>query len=288
MLKLLSWTPATTALLVRASMAFDGGPFLEERRLRERLQALGDAGLVRTWSSAHSGGGLQNYYKLTVSGFQILYGADAAVPPRAFFSEISPALFEHTLTLAEVIVETVRACHSRRVTILRFHRENELQFTAGDETVQPDCFFQFGLAGRHFNVAIEVDLSNETLDSPNIKSLRRKLRTYDTYQELVLSQWREHGRTWERPRLRIAVLTKSIDRAYHILALARDIAVNKSRRLVYAATLDQYFGTNDPVQSSLFLDHDGYWHPLVNLHPTSRPLLASVRLPDRFPQTLAI
>ena len=62
LLRLLSWTPATTAQLLRASDAFEGGRFLDERRLRERLQALGEEGIVRAWSAAHAGGGLQKYY----------------------------------------------------------------------------------------------------------------------------------------------------------------------------------------------------------------------------------
>src|SRR5712692_6528505 len=84
LLRLLSWTPATTALLVRASASFDGGPFIDERRLRERLQALGEAGVVRCWTRAQAGGGLQNYYKLTPLGFDMLSGSDAERPPRAF------------------------------------------------------------------------------------------------------------------------------------------------------------------------------------------------------------
>src|SRR5262245_62142829 len=126
MLRLLSWTPATTALLFRASTTFDGELFPDERRLRERLQALCDAGFVRSWSSAHASGGLQNYYKVTPIGFALLYGAEAPQPPRAFFSEVSPSLFEHTFRLADVIVETMCACFARRVTIDQFTRENEL------------------------------------------------------------------------------------------------------------------------------------------------------------------
>src|SRR4051794_27840438 len=106
MLRLLSWTPATTALLSRASTTFEGGVFTDERRLRERLQALTKAGLVRSWSTAQSGGGLQNYYKLTPLGFDMLCGIDAPRPSRAFFAEVSPSFFVHTFRLAEVIVET--------------------------------------------------------------------------------------------------------------------------------------------------------------------------------------
>ena len=122
LLRLLSWTTATTALLVRASSTFEGGPYTDERRLRERLQTLSEAGVIRSWSTAHAGGGLQNYYKLTPLGFELVYGVDTPQPPRAFFSEVSASLFEHTFRLAEVIVETVRACLARRITISRFIR----------------------------------------------------------------------------------------------------------------------------------------------------------------------
>src|SRR5438876_387471 len=102
LLRLLSWTPATTALIMRANGTFDGGAFLDERRLRERLQALCDGGIVRFWSAAQAGGGLQNYYKLTLLGFELLYGPETTPPSRAYFAEVSPALFAHTFRLAEV------------------------------------------------------------------------------------------------------------------------------------------------------------------------------------------
>ena len=58
LLQLLSWTPATTMLLLQASSTFAGGSFTDERRLRERLQTLERAGFVRHWSTATIGGGL--------------------------------------------------------------------------------------------------------------------------------------------------------------------------------------------------------------------------------------
>ena len=45
-LQLLDLTPATAAHVRKASVTFDGEPFRDERRVRERLQVLGDAGLV--------------------------------------------------------------------------------------------------------------------------------------------------------------------------------------------------------------------------------------------------
>src|SRR5437773_2102132 len=96
LLRLLSWTPATTTLLLRASSAFEGGAFADERRLRERLQSLSEAGVVRSWPTAYAASGLQNYYKLTPLGFDLVCGAEAARPSRTFFSEVAPSLVEHT------------------------------------------------------------------------------------------------------------------------------------------------------------------------------------------------
>src|SRR5438093_7575460 len=203
MLRLMSWTPATTALLLRASTTFEGGGFIDERRLRERLQALTEADIVRSWPTAQAGGGLQNYYKLTPLGFDMLCGAEALRPSRAFFAEVSPSLSVHTFRLAEVIVETARCCHARRVTIERFIRENELTFTAGDRHVQPDCFFRLTLSGRAFNLAFEIDNSTASIDAYAVNSIRQKLMTYHAYQELVLAQWHAGGKNWERPRLRV-------------------------------------------------------------------------------------
>src|SRR5436190_3663400 len=59
LLRFLSFTPATTTLLLRVSGALDGDPFTNERRLRERLQELRLAGFVRAWTAAHAGGGSQ-------------------------------------------------------------------------------------------------------------------------------------------------------------------------------------------------------------------------------------
>lgn len=288
LLRLLSWTPATTALLFRASGAFDGGPFADERRLRERLQAMGAARMVRTWSTAQAGGGLQNYYKLTPLGFDMTCGNDAQTPPHTFFAEVAPSLFAHTFRLAEVIVETVRACHARRVTIERFVRENELVFAAGDRQVQPDCFFRLATSGRSFNLAFEIDNSTASIDAHATNSIRQKLMTYQTYQNLLLSQWRDAGKKWERPRFRVVFLTRSVERAYHILTFAAETTAIKSRRLVYAATQESYVTDDQPLHAPIFLDHLGDWQSLVDLHPSAVYTKSPVRLTRRVDSPLAV
>jgi hypothetical protein len=278
LLRLLSWTPATTALLLRASTAFDGEPFSDERRLRERLQALSAAGVVRAWPTAQSGGGLQNYYKLTPSGFSIMYGTEIARPAQAYFAAVSPALFLHTIRLAEVIVETLRACHTRRVTIERFFRENELAFSAGDEQVLPDCFFRLMTGGRAFNLAFEIDNSTESVHSYAANSVQQKLTVYHAYQDRVLSEWLANGKTWERPRFRVVFLTQSQARAYHILSLAEETTRNPSRLLVYAAVHASFVADRDPLFAPLFLDHVGHWQSLIDMHPTAPHQKAPVRI----------
>lgn len=279
LLRLLSLTPATTRLLLRASAAFDDGPFADERRLRERLMVLGEAGFVRSWPAASGSRGLANVYKLTPLGFEILNGVEAVKPPRTFFTEVSPSLFDHTMRLAEVIVEVTRACHARRVTIERFYRENELTFKAGDEQTQPDCFVRLRAGGRFFNLAFEIDNSTESLDSPAANSVRRKLATYQAYQDRLLTQWLAGGRNWERPRFRVVFLTRAVERAYHILWFASELARNKSRHLVYAATHESFVTDGDPLHAPIFLDHLGGWQSLIDEHPTATYRKTPVRLP---------
>jgi hypothetical protein len=278
LLRLLSWTPATTALLLRASSSFDGEAFADERRLRERLQSLGKAGMTRAWTSANGRGGLQNYYKLTPLGYEMLFGTDPAKPPRSFFVEVSPSLFAHTFRLAETIVEIVRACHARRVTIVRFFRDGEQTFTAGDQQVQPDGFFRFLAAGKPFNVAIEIDNGTEPVDSRAATSIRQKLAVYHAYQDRLLVQWLAAGKTWERPRFRTVFVSRSIIRSQNILALAAETARHPSRRLVYATTHDAFVTDPDPLFSPILLDHRGEWQSLIDLHPTAPHRKTPVRL----------
>lgn len=279
LLRLLSWTPATTSLLLRASRAFNGGPFIDERRLRERLQALGQAGFTRHWQAALSGGGLQNYYKLTPAGFQTLVGTDVPMPPRAFFMAIAPSHFAHTMKLADVIVTTLCAAFEQRIEIVRYYRENELAFPVGDDQVQPDCFIRFATSGRIFNVAYEIDQGTETIDSPFDHSLRHRLDLYDAYQDQLLRSWAAGDRSWERPRFRVVYLTTGIERAYHILGIAAAVARVRSRQLVLAASQDAYLGAVSPLSTPLFIDHRGAPQSLIDLHPTSTKHRNFVRIP---------
>lgn len=285
LLLLLERTPATSPLIVKASATFAGEPFRDERRARERLQGLTGEGLARAWALAQPGGGVTKCYKLTPHGFAALYGAEIALPPRAYFQDIPLSRLEHTLSLAEVIVHTFVAAHQHRVKVTKFHRENELTLTAGQFTHQPDCHVQLRSGGKTFNVLFELDRSTESVDSYSEQSIRQKILGYEAYQDLVWQQWKSTGEQPPRPYFRVAFLTLSTERAYHILTLARSLAQNPDRRLCYAATLDSYLASSDAVREPLFLDHHGGWQSLVNLHPTTVAIRTRVRLPLRVPTT---
>ena len=191
---------------------------------------------------------------------------------------MTPSLFEHTFRLAEVIVQVVRTAHASHVAIERFIRENELTFAVGDSLVQPDGFFRLRAGERPFNLAFEIDNSTEAIDSYAFNSLRTKVTVYDAYQEQMLAQWRAGGKAWERPRFRVVFLTRSVARAYHILAFAAENTRHKARRLVFAAVYDSFVSEAEPLHSPLFLDHFGVWQSLVDLHPTAAHRKEPVRL----------
>jgi hypothetical protein len=150
------------------------------------------------------------------------------------------------------------------------------------------CSYEFVKEGNKFNLAFEIDNSIASVDANATNSIRQKLTTYERYQELLLSQWLAGGKKWERPRSRVVFLTQSIARAYHILALACEIARTPSRRLVYAAPLDTYVTDPDPIFAPLFVDHTSAWQSLINLHPTAACLKAPVRLPRPLDCPLAV
>jgi hypothetical protein len=278
LLALLEMTPATAAQIRKASVTFGDEPFRDERRVRERLQALASAGFVRSWPAVVVGGGMMHYYKLTTAGFQSLHPDLHEAPPRPLVSEIAPSRFQHALATAEIIVHTLVASHTARVRIAQYHGDGKLTLAAGEYRQQPDCHFQFESDGRTFNVLFEVDNATEPLDSPREQSLRTKLLGYECYQDWVLRGWHEHGRVGERPIFRVVILTKGSKRAEHILWLAKSCARNPDRRLCYTATQDVFLAEPLAVTSPILNDHLGGWQSLINLHPTSRFLREPIRL----------
>jgi len=277
-LSLLEMTPATAAHLQQASVTFVGEPFRDERRVRERMQALGEAGLVQDFPAAVAGGGLRHYYRLTAGGYRMLHPEAERPPGRLLVAEIAPSRLQHAMVTADVIVHTLVACHAARVQILKYHGDGQLTLEVGEYRQQPDCHFQLGRGGRVFNVLFEIDNATEPLDSLREQSIRTKLLGYETYQDWVLRGWREAGRREPRPAFRVVFLTRGVNRANHMLWLARQCARNPDRRLVYAATQDAYLGDPRAATEPLLNDHHGGWQALCDLHPSARFVREPIRL----------
>ena len=271
-------TPATAAQLRKASVTFPGEPFRDERRVRERLQALGAAELVRAWPAAVSGGGLMHYYRLTAVGFRSIHPDHTDAPARTLVSEIAPSRFQHAMATAEIIVHTIVACHECQVRILRYHGDGRLTLSAGSYLQQPDCHFQFEQSERIFNVLFEVDNATEPIDSTRASSIKTKLLGYEAYQDWVWDNWRQGGRQGPRPYFRVVFLTRGAERAGHILWWAKQCARNPARRLCYAGTQDAYLSDLRAVTTPLLNDHHGGWQSLVNVHPSSAVLRSPIRL----------
>jgi hypothetical protein len=182
------------------------------------------------------------------------------------------------MATAEVIVQTLVACHAANVRILQSHGDGRLTLAIGEYRQQPDCHFQFEQGGKVFNVLFEIDNATEPLESPREQSIQTKLLGYEAYQDWVLRGWKEHGRQGPRPQFRVVFLTLGPDRACHMLWLARKCARNPDRRLCYAATQDVYLAEPRAVTSPILNDHHGNWQSLVNLQPSAQYIRDPVRL----------
>lgn len=283
LLGLLEMTPATAVQIRKASVTFDGEPFRDERRVRERLQALTAAGLVHAWSAAVSGGGLMQYYRLTPAGYRSLHPDEEHAAGKSVVSEVAPSRFQHVMTTADVIVHTLVACHEAHMRVVKYHGDGLLTLEVGEYRQQPDCHFQFEYGDRHFNVLFEVDNATEPIDSHRENSIRTKVLGYEAYQEWVLENWKQNGNQGPRPQFRVVFLTRGAERASHILWFAGQCARHRERRLCYAATQDEYLGEPRAVTAAIFNDHDGDWQPLVNLHPSSAVLREPIRLSPPIP-----
>jgi len=103
-------------------------PFSDASFARRRLRQLARADYVRAFPYAlASSGRSPNYFRLTRTGFQTLYGIDAVLPQRRQFEAIADAHHHHTRALAEVIVHLCVTAHQAGIEVREFWRENSLR-----------------------------------------------------------------------------------------------------------------------------------------------------------------
>src|SRR4029078_6115414 len=105
---------------------------------------------------------------------------------------------------------------------------------------------------RMLNVFFEIDQATESVDSAADQSIRQKLLGYEAYQDMVWQGWKQSGGQGMRPYFKIAFLTTSTPRSYHVLALAGTVARNRDRRLCYAATQEEFLAEDDSIRAPVF------------------------------------
>ena len=132
--------PLTVVQLRKLSETFSR-PFTSERRLRERIRQLHEAGWLNRWPYATAGTGAPHFHKLTKLGFALLHGEDALPPTKRAFEPVGLLKQAHTLALADFLVHTFVAAHRLGCRVANVHRENTLKIQAVD-----DVLYQIGRA----------------------------------------------------------------------------------------------------------------------------------------------
>jgi hypothetical protein len=239
--------PLTAQQMLSLSETFSE-PFQSERTVRERLQALCDAGWIRfEFYALATAGGSPKYYFLTQTGYRILYGPKALPPTKTHFSPLALPRQHHTRALADFLVHLLRASHRTGVRVTDFYRENTLKLSIGGDTLYPDSSFQLVVDDQPLNFLVEIDNHTETIRSQkDTESWEKKLRLYDRLQDTITNRFRV-----------LAVTTRSTDRLRHILSAAAGVFRNTDRKLVYGIDLPTFIGEEQPLHRSVFRDHFG-------------------------------
>lgn len=250
-------TPLTPSQLCSLSQTF-AVPFLDEHNLRRRLRRLADSGLVKSWPYAIvTDGRSPRYFKLTREGYRLLHGADAALPRRRYFEEISHGHHYHTHALAETIVHVAVSGHGRGINLNQFARENSVKLQAGGFTMFPDCAFRIATPdNRGFNFVLELDNGTERVRTKqDVESIERKLRGYDAHQ----SQFAAND---PQRYVVLFITTRGDERLRNIMQLA-DAVMQNRHRTVFIGTGLRTLTASDPFSDAIFEDHRGLKRTLI-------------------------
>lgn len=276
----LDYCPLTALQLLKFSQTF-AAPFPSERRVRDRLLQMCDAGWVRRWQYATASRGAPNYYRLSPTGFRLLHGDKAIAPSKRAFDRVGLARQHHTQSLADFIVHTAVAAHESGVLFADVYRENSLRLQIGEESLFPDIPFQLISPDRsEFSFFTEIDAGSERIRSPkDLDSWERKIRLYDRLQDMTPKRFRV-----------LIISTRSTERLDHILDAAATLATNPQRSLFYGVALPHYLSEADALRSPCFRDHRGNSVSLLPVRPIGRsatsaysPLNHSSRLSEASP-----
>jgi hypothetical protein len=244
-------TPLDAQQLLKLSETFER-PFTSDRKVRERMQEHQAAGWTTTRYYATTGAGQLNYYQLSQDGFCLLEGPRAALPPRSFFRDVSPALQRHTRHVADVLVQTHVHAHRLGLPIIEHLGENQESLSLANRSLKPDGSLLVATQDGVFRFYDEIDEATEPIASNRQReSLEAKIRFHEDYQNA----------TGERYRVRL-FFAKAGPRMHQFLRLAAQHA-SRQRTIFYAVLLDQYLTHDAPLSSPIFLDHFGRLKALV-------------------------
>jgi len=254
-LAMLDIVPLTALQLRKVSQTWEE-PFEARRTIRERLQRLDEAGLVRTWRYATTVPCQPtNYYTLSPEGYRLLHGPDARPPSKRHFAEVAISRHHHTQALADFLVHTWVAAPLAQVRIDCVHREGTLRLATGKESLLPDAAFELvDSDSRRLRFFVEIDCQSERILSRTPgDSIERKIRLYNRLQDALQ----------DRFRVLFVVASGSRTRSEHILDAAAKLATNSARTLVCAVTLPTFLSRSHALTAPLFLDHQRNLQSLV-------------------------
>jgi len=222
-------------------------PFTHDRAIRHRLQLLALSGFVRRFRYLIAAGTAENYYVLTLDGYRILHGPDARPRTKRSFYEVAISRQFHTRALADVVMHLLVGAHQVNSTVKNFYREGALRLPIDDEALIPDGALELHRGSEVFRFFLELDNHSETVRSNSeLDSWERKLRLYEAHQDRCPDRFRV-----------LLITTRSTSRRDHILDLARTVARNPARRLLYGIFLPNFLAATDALTTPHFLDHHG-------------------------------
>ena len=254
----LARTPLTPAQLFTLSESYEQR-FHNEQNVRRRLRELRNASLLQSFPYAiASDGRSPSYFKLTRTGYRMLYGIDAPLPKRRFFEPIRDAHHHHTRCLADFIVHLSTVAHLQRFEVRHFSAENAVCIESAPFKLFPDCTFQLvAREGRTFNFMVELDNGTERVRSKiDTESIERKIRGYDRHQS-------KFSAIDPRRYIVLFVTTRSPARLRYMLETAQECMQNPQRTVFLGTDLATFLQCPNPLMHPIWLDNHEKERPLI-------------------------